>query len=186
MRPPTHARSVIRGLVVAGVTVAFTCATPPIATAQEVPSTPSSATEAQGLVGEPAIITRAVLFADRHQGKGDLTNGFFFEFGQMIPGAGWLSVGPGYRQWFGKDQLLAEGSASYSLRGYKAAQARFELPKILRSRLALGSQVRWQDQSQIDYFGTARAPRWRTAPSTACKRRISSALRPCARCAGWS
>ena len=48
----------------------------------------------------------------------------------MIPGAGWISGGPGYRQWFSKDQVLLEGSTSYSLRGYKAAQARFELPKI--------------------------------------------------------
>lgn len=152
-RPITYAGALIRGLVVACVTLGFACVTPHLASAQEVPSTPSSATEAQGFVAEPDVITRAALFADRHLGKGDLSNGFFFDFGQMVPGAGWLSAGPGYRRWFSQDKVLVEGSTAYSWRGYKSAQARFELPAIARSRLALGTQFRWQDYSQIDYFG---------------------------------
>ena len=73
--------------------------------AQEPPAVPSSATEPQGLMPEPDVITRAALFADRHLGKGDLTNGIYVDYGNMIPGAGWVSVGPGYRHWFGKDSL---------------------------------------------------------------------------------
>lgn len=152
-RPITHAGTLIRGLVVAGVTLGFTCASPLIAVAQDIPSTPSSATEAQGFVAEPDAITRAAVFADRHLGKGDLTNGFYVDFGKMIPGAGWISGGPGYRHWYGHDKLLVDASAAISWRGYKAVQARLELPKIARSRLALGTQFRWQDFSQIDYFG---------------------------------
>ena len=103
------------------------------------------------------MITRATLFADRHLGKGDITNGFYIDFGNMIPGAGWLSAGPGYRHWYKQDKVFIDAAAAYSWRGYKTAHARFELPALAKSRLALGTQFRWQDFSQIDYFGTGPA-----------------------------
>jgi hypothetical protein len=89
---------------------------------------PEPKSEPQGFVPEPGVITRTVLFADRHFGKGDLTNGFYIDFADMIPGAGWVSVGPGWRQWYGKDTMLLDGSAAISWNGYKRAQARVELP----------------------------------------------------------
>jgi hypothetical protein len=127
-------------------------AAPVGAAAQDTPRVPDNS-EPQGFLAEPDPITRAALFADRHFGKGDLNNGFYVDFGKMIPGAGWLSVGPGYRQWFGEDTLMLDGSVSYSWNGYKAAQARLLLPKFANSRLALGTQVRWVDFTEIDYFG---------------------------------
>ena len=117
------------------------------ASAQE-PSSPP-----QGLIQEPAIIERAAIFVDRRQGNGEFTNGFYPNVWNMIPGAGWISVGPGYRHWYAKDQVFVDASAAVSWRGYKTAQARFELPKIARSRLALGSQVGWNDFTQVNYFG---------------------------------
>jgi len=121
--------------------------------AQEPPAVPSSAIEPQGLIPEPGVITRAAIYADRHSGKGDLTNGIHVDYGNMIPGAGWLSVGPGYRHWFGKDAALFDAVAGISVNNYRMAQARIELPKFLKSRLALGAQARWQDFRTIDYFG---------------------------------
>lgn len=118
---------------------------------------PSSATEPQGFVAEPDAITRVVLFADRHLGKNDLTNGIYVDRGNMIPGAGWLSAGPGYKHWYGKDAMFIDASAAISVHSYRAAQARLELPKFLKSRLALGTQVRWQDFRSIDYFGSGPA-----------------------------
>jgi len=94
-----------------------------------------------------------VLFADRHLGKGDLTNGIYIDHGNMIPGAGWLSAGPGYRHWYREDNVFVDASASFSINSYRMAQARLELPKFLKSRLALGTQVRWQDFGRVDYFG---------------------------------
>lgn len=129
------------------------CCTPAVAAAQDAPAVPSSATEAQGILAEPDPITRATIFADRHLGKGDLTNGIYWDFGNMIPGAGWLSIGPGYRRWYGKDTMLVDASAAVSVRGYKMSQARFELPALLKSRLGIGAQARWQDFGQVDYFG---------------------------------
>lgn len=133
-------------------TFVLLCAAPLGATAQDTPRVPDIS-EPQGFISEPDPITRAALFADRHFGKGDLSNGFYVDFGKMIPGAGWLSVGPGYRKWVGKDTMLLDGSVSYSWKGYKAAQARMVLPKFANSRLALGTQLRWVDFKAIDYFG---------------------------------
>jgi hypothetical protein len=121
--------------------------------AQEPPAVPSSATEAEGFISEPPAITRAVLFADRHLGKGDLTNGIYIDRGNMIPGSGWLSAGPGYKKWYGKDSLFVDASAAISVDSYRMAQARVEMPKLLKSRLAVGAQARWQDYRDVAYYG---------------------------------
>jgi hypothetical protein len=110
--------------------------------------------EPDGYLVEPDAITRAALFADRQFGKGDLTNGVYFDMGdQMIPGAGWIAVGPGYRRWYSRDQLFVDASAAVSWKGYKTAQVRVEAPKLMRSRLLLGAQGKLQDFSQIMFFG---------------------------------
>lgn len=133
--------------------IALICSIPVAAFAQRPPAVPSSASEAQGLTAEPDIITRVVLFADRQLGKGDLTNGIYLDYGSMIPGAGWASVGPGYKHWYGKDSLFIDASASVSVNSYKQAQARMEMPALLKSRLVFGGQARWQDFGSVDYFG---------------------------------
>ena len=139
--------------VIANLVFVCLCAAPTSVAAQETLPVPDGQNEPQGFIPEPGPITRVALFADRHFGKGDLNNGFYFDFGKMVPGAGWLSVGPGYRQWFGKDTMLVDGSAGISWNGYRTAQARMVLPKFAKSRLALGTQVRWVDFGEIDYFG---------------------------------
>ena len=95
--------------------IALILATPAMSYAQEPPVAPSSASEPQGFMAEPDLLTRAVLFADRHLGKGDLTNGIYVDWGNMIPGAGWASIGPGYRYWYGKDTFFVDASASISV-----------------------------------------------------------------------
>ncbi|MBY0496161.1 MAG: outer membrane protein assembly factor [Cyanobacteria bacterium] len=125
---------------------------PAAALAQGPPAVPSSATEPRGIVAEPGVITRAVLFADRQLGQGDLTNGIYVDRGNMMPGAGWLSAGPGYKHWYGKDSLFVDGSAAMSVKGYRMAQARVEAPRFLKSRLGVGASARWQDFGRVDYF----------------------------------
>jgi outer membrane protein assembly factor BamA len=139
--------------VIANLVFVFLCAAPLGAAAQDPLPVPDGYSEPEGFIAEPDPITRAVLFADRHLGKGDLTNGLYWDFGKMVPGAGWLAIGPGYRQWFGKDTMLLDGSVAYSWNHYKTAQARVLLPKFAKSRLALGAQARWVDFGEIDYFG---------------------------------
>ena len=47
--------------------------------------------EPRGLIAEPVPIERAIVFADRHFGNGELRKGFYTDFFNMIPGAGWIS-----------------------------------------------------------------------------------------------
>jgi hypothetical protein len=83
----------------------------------------------------------------------ELTDGLYPELSNLPTGSGWISLGPGYRHWFLEDRVFIDGSAAISWRAYKMAQARFELPRLARSRLLLGTQVRWQDLTQITFFG---------------------------------
>ena len=135
---------------------AVTCALLGIASpvlAQDAPLPPDVATEPQGFVPEPAIFTRAALFADRHFGKGEINNGLYLDFANMIPGAGWLSAGPGYRHWYKQDRVFVDGSYAVSWNLYQAAQGRIELPRLARSRLAVGTQVHWHDFDDVAWFG---------------------------------
>ena len=118
--------------------------------AQEAP--PANASN--GLIREPDFIERAVVFADRRQGNGEFTTGLYPDLFNMIPGAGWISAGPGYRQWYAKERVFVDTSMAVSWRGYKLLQGRVELPKIARSRIALGAHYRWQDFTQIRFYGT--------------------------------
>jgi len=109
--------------------------------------------EPVGLVAEPLVIERAVIFGDRHLGNGPISNGVYVDANNMITGGGWISAGPGYRRWYNRDSVFVDASAAISWRGYKTAQARVELPKLANSRFALGTQVRLQDFTQIAFFG---------------------------------
>jgi hypothetical protein len=133
--------------------------------AQEQPSTAQQRVVAEyrlnspGLVAEPVFIERVVTFGERHFGNGDVTNGFYPDVWNMIPGSGFITGGPGYRHWYSKDRVFVNSSAALSWRGYKLAQARVELPRLARSRLALGTHLRWQDFTQVNFFGEGSATR---------------------------
>lgn len=114
---------------------------------------PDTASEPLGFLIEPDVIERIVLFGDRRLGNGELDNGWYIDRGNMIPGAGWLSGGPGYRQWSANDRMFFDASAAISWHGYRTAQASVELPRLANSRLLIGSQLRWQDFPQVAYFG---------------------------------
>lgn len=124
-----------------------------IATQNQTAAIADYASEPQGLMAEPMVVERAVIFGDRHFGNGEITSGFYADAWNMIPGAGWISVGPGYRQWYAKNRAFLDASTAISWRGYKTAQARFELPRLARSRLLVGSQVRWQDFKRVSHYG---------------------------------
>ena len=113
------------------------------------------ADSAQTAMPEPGIIDRALTVANQWlvDSGAPARSGFYADFGNMITGAGWISAGPGYRQFLFGDRAFVDASAAISWRAYKMAQARFELPRLADDRLAVGSQVRWQDLTQVDYFG---------------------------------
>ena len=140
-------RSTMASLVarVAAVTVIALAAVVPVA-AQDAPA---------ALLPEPRLITRAVELVTGFQGAdaSGPRDGLYAHTGPMITGAGWISLGPGYRRHLLHGLAVADVSAALSWRGYKTAQARVELPSLAGDRLVLGSQVRWSDLTQITYFG---------------------------------
>lgn len=121
--------------------------------AQSAARPASPATEPQGLISEPQVIHRAALFGGRHLNGGEGRAGIYVDFNDMIPGAGWLALGPGYRQWYSGDRIFFDTSAAVSVRGYRTAQARVELPELSHGKLTVGSQFLWQDATQINTFG---------------------------------
>jgi hypothetical protein len=129
-------------------------ATPGYGWAQEAP--PPTKPHPPSLFAEPAVISEAVEFASKYlggDGRGPQKEGFYPAIGGIVTGAGWLSVGPGYRLRIFGDRALVDASAAISWRGYKNAEARLEFTDLMRSRLSVGSEVIWQDFTQINYFG---------------------------------
>ena len=108
-----------------------------------------------GLAAEPGFLTSAMDFASHFggEGTGRPKSGFYPEVSNMITGAGWVSIGPGYRQYFANDNLMFETSAAVSWRLYKAAQARLEAQQLADGHVVLGTQAIWQDDTQVGYFG---------------------------------
>jgi outer membrane protein assembly factor BamA len=132
---------------------ALAIAAMPIAASAQEPA-PQPQTSVQGLFNEPNVIVRAIDFATRTMGDGSgEKSGFYPEMSNMITGAGWISLGPGYRMWFGGDRLLIDGSAAMSWREYKMARGRIELANLANDRVAIGSELKWQDYTQNTFFG---------------------------------
>ena len=80
-------------------------------------------------------------------------DGFYPELGGLIPGSGWLGIGPGYRRHLFGDAALVDASAAISSRRYSMMQSRIEWPKLASDHVSLGAQVRYQDFTEINYFG---------------------------------
>jgi hypothetical protein len=123
------------------------------AIAQE--AAPSPGPHGPALLAEPGFMTSALDWASRFSERddGDGKEGFFPKVGGMITGAGWLSVGPGYRTRVFNDQAVIDAFAQASWRGYLRADASFEFPLLLDGRLAVGTEGLWQDSTQVNYFG---------------------------------
>jgi len=129
------------------------------ASAQDHPTgaraTTEAALDATGLIREPGAITNAIDSAGRWVDTDGATpkDGFYPALNGMITGAGWISAGPGFRKHFLDGHALVDASAAISWRAYKLAQARFEVTDLAHERLTVGTHVRWQDLTQVNYFG---------------------------------
>jgi surface antigen Omp85-like protein len=114
-----------------------------------------SSDAASGLLKEPDVMRQGVDLAARwlDQSGAPAKDGFYPYVGNMITGAGWISAGPGYRKHLFNGHAVADGAAAISWRAYKVAQARFEWTDLAHDHVAVGSQVWWQDLTQVNYFG---------------------------------
>jgi len=109
----------------------------------------------EGLMSEPGFLSSAVGFANQFgEDGGTPKSGFYPELSNMITGSGWVSIGPGYRQYFAKnDRVMFDTSAAVSWRMYKMAQMRLERQQLADGHLVIGAQAMWQDNTQVNYFG---------------------------------
>jgi hypothetical protein len=105
------------------------------------------------MFSEPRFISRPLDLAVKAFGAGGGTrkNGLYPELSNMNTGAGWISAGPGYRQYLLENRLFLDGSAALSWHLYKMTQGRIEA--LTGKRVRIGAQAMWQDQTQVDYFG---------------------------------
>ena len=98
-------------------------------------------------------LTRVINWAEaRMDGEPAERDGFYTETGGMIPGAG-LSIGPGYRHHLSGTGAIVDASMAMSWRRYTMMQARITWPRLLNERLSAGGQLRFQDFTQINFFG---------------------------------
>jgi hypothetical protein len=113
---------------------------------------------ARGIFKEPEPLRKGLEMGARRMGGDDsgagrAKSGFYPEMGNMVTGAGWISAGVGYRHWMFGNRAFVDASTGLSWRAYKMAQARFEVLPFADERLSLGTQVRWQDLTQVNYWG---------------------------------
>jgi hypothetical protein len=85
-------------------------------------------------------------------GAGEAKDGLYPELGGMIPGAG-IAAGPGYRHHLFGDAAMVSGSAAISSKRYTMVQSRIEWPSLFSNRLSIGASGKYQDFTQINYFG---------------------------------
>ncbi len=121
------------------------------------PGAPAEEPQAQevgaGAAARPGPLARTFSWAEiKMDGASTPRDGFYPAFGGMIPGAG-LSAGPGYRHRLFGDAAVVDASAALSWHRYQMMQSQLTWPRLLDDRLAVGGQVRYQDFTQINFFG---------------------------------
>ena len=117
-------------------------------------ATPTT-TPITGLFKEPKFLTTGINYAVEKFDADDQRNknGWYLELSNMITGSGWISAGPGYRRYVWSDKAFWDTSAAASWHLYTMAQTRFEARDLTKHRITAGTQVMWQDQTQINFFG---------------------------------
>lgn len=102
----------------------------------------------------PKGIERALLYLEEHRILERLTiaDGWYPRIGGLTTGGGFAG-GAGYRKHLFGDHLFLNGSAAISTKAYKQAIGHISYPTIWNNRIEIGSNVRWQDYPQEDFFG---------------------------------
>jgi hypothetical protein len=111
--------------------------------AQEAPVAPAPQ--------NPGLFHRSITWVtDKLESRGD---GFYTELGHMIPGAGGIKAGPGYRRHLFHHTAILDTSAAMSLRRYSMTRTSLEWPAAFSDRVSLGGDAGYQNATQISYFG---------------------------------
>lgn len=102
---------------------------------------------------EPGKLARLLQRAEAIvNGVDGVTEGVHPELGVSIVGGG-PAGGVGYRLPMLDHRVVVDASAVLSVRGYKDVQTRVEMPRLASGRLGVGADLRYEDGTQINYFG---------------------------------
>ena len=105
-------------------------------------------------IPERGMFTRAFAWAaNKMDGSGAVKDGIYPDLGALIPGSGLLSAGAGYRHRLVGDSAVMNASAAGSTRRYSMVQSSIKWPRLFSDHLSVGAQIKYQDFTQINYFG---------------------------------
>ena len=105
-------------------------------------------------VEHPGMFQRTFTWVDKKMASsGGAKDGLYPELGGMIPGAGLISLGPGYRHRLFGDAAVIDASAAISSRRYSMMQSQIRWPALFSNHLSVGASARYRDFTQINYFG---------------------------------
>jgi outer membrane protein assembly factor BamA len=127
------------------------------ARAQDPPPAPPITTgtteSTEATQDQPGFMQKARRWAERTQIAERLSgeiDGWYPRLGGMTRGSG-FSIGPGYR--FHVGDVRVDLSAGYSIKNYKAVDAKVRWLSVYDDRLELWTNYRFEDFPQEDYFG---------------------------------
>ena len=98
------------------------------------------------------MVERALLWAESLQTALGPQDGFHPVMGGMIPGSG-ISIGPGYGQHLFGKRAIVDASGAVSLRRSTVMRTRIEWPHLFANRLSVGGEAKYQDYTQLAFFG---------------------------------
>jgi hypothetical protein len=103
---------------------------------------------------EPTGIEKALLYIEHHRIIERLTiaDGWYPRFGGLTTGGG-FAAGVGYRKHLFDDELFLNTSVAMSTKVYKEVVAQLNYLHIWNDRLEVGTNFRWRDFPQEDFFG---------------------------------
>lgn len=103
---------------------------------------------------QPSVFQRTFTWVgNKMDGVSGSKDGLYPELGGMIPGAGWLSVGPGYRHHLFGNAAVVDTSAAISWRRYSMVQSQILWPSLRSNHLSVGASAKYQNFTEINYFG---------------------------------
>jgi outer membrane protein assembly factor BamA len=103
---------------------------------------------------EPKGIEKALLYIENQRIIERLTiaDGWYPRFGGLTTGGG-FAAGVGYRKHLFNDELFLNTSVALSTKAYKEVVAQVQYPRVWNDRIEIGSNFRWRDFPQEDFFG---------------------------------
>ena len=103
---------------------------------------------------KPKGIEKALLYIENNRILDRFTvgDGWYPLIGRLTTGAG-LAGGAGYRKHLFNEQLLLNSAFVMSMRAYKLAVVDASYPRLWNDRLEVGTNFRWQDFPQEDFYG---------------------------------